>query len=101
VFWNQLDPLWPILSRFGIYPDSEYDLVLKLHPRHGPAYSALSRQLRRAREEAGLTQVEAAKRLSKPQSFISKCESGERRLDVVELKSIAKLYGKNLAYFDD
>ena len=37
-----------------------------------------------AREEAGLTQVELAARLGTTQSFISKCERGERRIDVVE-----------------
>jgi transcriptional regulator with XRE-family HTH domain len=36
------------------------------------------------RRKAGLTQVEVAKKLQKPQSFVSKCENGTRRLDVVE-----------------
>jgi hypothetical protein len=34
-----------------------------------------------------------------PQSFVSKCESGERRVDAVELQIFAKLYGKELSYF--
>ena len=37
-----------------------------------------------ARRDAGLTQIELANRIGKPQSFVSKYESGERRLDVVE-----------------
>lgn len=37
-----------------------------------------------ARERAKLTQAELASRLGKPQSFVSKYESGERRLDVIE-----------------
>ncbi len=41
------------------------------------------------RREAGLTQIEVAARLDVPQSFVSKYESGERRLDVVELKHVA------------
>lgn len=60
----------------------------------------LARLLRSAREEAGLTQKDAAILLGKPQSFVSKVESGERRLDVVELQAIARRYGKPLAYFD-
>lgn len=48
--------------------------------------------LRAARERAGFTQREAAKRLGKPQSFVSKCESGERRVDFVELLIFAELY---------
>lgn len=51
---------------------------------HTPAYKALLETLIAAREEAGLTQVELAARLGTTQSFISKCERGERRLDVVE-----------------
>jgi len=43
--------------------------------------------------------VEVARKLSRPQSFISKCESGERRVDFVELQHLARLYKKPLAYF--
>lgn len=56
-------------------------------------------RLRAARTSAGLTQVEVAKQLAVPQSFISKCESGERRVDVVELQALARLYKKSLTYF--
>lgn len=71
----------------------------KLEPKHGPAYRALADRLRQARSEAGLTQQEVARKLGKPQSFISKCETGERRLDLLELGAFARLYGKPLAYF--
>ncbi|MGU3651856.1 helix-turn-helix domain-containing protein [Mycolicibacterium sp. A43C] len=57
-------------------------------------YSAEYRQLcavlRDLRREAGLTQAGVAERLSVPQSFVSKYESGERRLDVVELRYVAR-----------
>ena len=52
-----------------------------------------------ARVEAGLTQVEVTGRLRRPQGFVSKCESGERRVDVVELAKFARLYRKELAFF--
>lgn len=55
-------------------------------------YDAFLRLLRQAREKAGLTQAEAAKRLKRPQSFVSKCESGERRVDVVEWIAFCHLY---------
>jgi ribosome-binding protein aMBF1 (putative translation factor) len=56
-------------------------------------------QLKSARIEAGLTQEEVAKRIGKPQSYILKCESGERRLDVTELNELAKFYKKSLTFF--
>jgi len=64
-----------------------------------PEYSRFLARLREARIRAGFTQVEVATRLRVPQSFVSKCESGERRVDVVELADFAKVYGKSIAYF--
>ena len=43
-----------------------------------------------ARKTAGLTQVEVAERLGKPQSFVAKYEGGERRLDVVEFIAVTR-----------
>lgn len=45
--------------------------------------------LTEARKAAGLTQADLASRLSRPQSFVSKYERGERRLDVVEFGEVA------------
>lgn len=66
-----------------------------------PKYRRFLRRLRAAREDAGLTQVQVAGRLHVHQSVISKCESGERRVDVVELARFARIYRKPLAYFID
>jgi transcriptional regulator with XRE-family HTH domain len=56
-------------------------------------YGELLRVLVDARREAGLRQVDLAERLGKPQSFVSKVERGERRLDVVELIVVARAIG--------
>ena len=64
-------------------------------------YQQFLLRLRAARTSAGLTQIQAAERLGVPQSFISKCESGERRVDVVELQFLAALYKKPLSYFSN
>ena len=56
----------------------------------GERYELLKRQLVTARKRAGLTQSQLAQRLSRPQSYVSKYERGERRLDVVELLDVAK-----------
>ena len=62
-------------------------------------YRKFLAKLKAARIEAGLTQVDVAKHLKKPQSFVSKFESGERRVDVVELQHIAEIYQKPMDYF--
>ncbi len=56
-------------------------------------------RLREARQRAELTQVEAARRLGKPQYFVSKCESGERRVDFIELLALADLYEVDTSFF--
>lgn len=56
-------------------------------------YQRLCAALRELRQEAGLTQVQVAAGLEVPQSFVSKYESGERRLDVVELGHVAEVLG--------
>ena len=55
--------------------------------------------LRVVRLEAGLRQTDLAKRLGLPQSFISKYESGERRLDLPELREVCKALGIPLKEF--
>jgi len=59
---------------------------------HTGEYKTVVRKLRKARDNAGLTQAEAAEKLGKPQSYISKIERGERRIDIAELKLITTLY---------
>src|SRR4051794_36190474 len=57
------------------------------------AYEELRRNLVAAREEAALTQRQAAEKLGRPQSYVAKSESGERRVDVIELVHFAEVYG--------
>ena len=64
-----------------------------------PHYRRFLARLRAAREETGLTQADVARRLGKPQSFVSKCEAGERRVDVVELAAFARVYRKPVGFF--
>lgn len=55
--------------------------------------------LREVRREAGLRQTDVAAKLRKPQSFVSNYESGERRLDLLELQSLCEVLGVNLVDF--
>ena len=57
---------------------------------------ALRRLLRRARLAAGLKQADVAVRLGVPQSFVSKYESGQRKLDVIELREVCAVLGTGL-----
>lgn len=66
---------------------------------HTPRYRDFLKKLRRARIEAALTQQDVARLLKRPQSFVSKCESGERRVDVVELAEFASIYEKKVSFF--
>jgi transcriptional regulator with XRE-family HTH domain len=64
--------------------------------QHTRQYERLLKALRQARKSAGLTQLEVADRLDSYASYVSKCESGERRIDVVELAEFCRLYGIKL-----
>lgn len=57
---------------------------------HTERYRKLLAALIEAPKAAGLTQAELAAKLSKPQSFVSKVESGERRIDVIEFIDICE-----------
>ncbi len=62
-------------------------------------YEVVTKRLREARESLGLTQSEVSAKLQKPQSYISKIERGERRIDIVELAKVAKLYKRSVEWF--
>jgi len=62
-------------------------------------YDAVRRLLREAREQAGLTQTDLAEKLGQSQSFVSKAERGDRRLDIVQVRTICQVLGFTLADF--
>ena len=62
-------------------------------------YARFLHLLRAVREELGVTQVELAARLKATQSFVSKCERGDRRLDFVELRAWCGALGVSLKDF--
>jgi len=68
---------------------------------HSQRYQVFRSLLIAAREKSGLTQVQIAEKLGKPQSFISKYERGERRLDFSEFVELASVMGIDIAMFID
>jgi transcriptional regulator with XRE-family HTH domain len=66
-----------------------------------PDTQALAQMIRREREKAGVTQSELAVRIGVPQSFVSKCETGERRIGMLDVRSICNALGVPLGEFTD
>ena len=66
---------------------------------HSPRYRAFLRLLRTTRVRAGLTQTDLARKIGETQTFVSKCERGERRIDVVELRVFCQAFGVTLPHF--
>jgi transcriptional regulator with XRE-family HTH domain len=64
-----------------------------------PEYEIFCDLLRECRQKKGLTQTHLCLLLEKPQSFVSKYEMGERRLDVIELVNICRVLGISLTAF--
>ena len=62
-------------------------------------YALFIERMKKARLESGLRQIDVAKKMNRPQSYISRVESGEYRLDILEVKKFAKLYKKSVEYF--
>jgi transcriptional regulator with XRE-family HTH domain len=67
-----------------------------LRRQHTPRYKLMLKRLRLVRRENGLTQAEVARALGTTQAYVSKSESGERRMDAVELYDFAQIYGAPL-----
>ena len=66
---------------------------------HQALYDSFLQKLASARGEVGLTQRDVSHKLGMSHSFLSKCETGERRVDVMELIQLAQLYGKPPQFF--
>lgn len=64
-------------------------------------YKEIIERLRKARIEKGLTQLEVSNKLKRGQSFVSKIERRQRRLDVLEMKELASIYGLSVSKFYD
>jgi transcriptional regulator with XRE-family HTH domain len=71
------------------------------NPLHRWQYETFREMLVVARKAAGLTQLEVAQRLDKPQSFVSKYEHGERRLDFTEFVELADILSIDVGRFND
>lgn len=67
--------------------------------RFAKDYMKLSQKIRDTRKKAHIEQAELAARLGKHQSYSSKIETGNRHIDVFELKEIGQVLKKDVSYF--
>jgi transcriptional regulator with XRE-family HTH domain len=72
---------------------------VKLSDVYKERYSAFLERFRQARIESGLSQEEVADKLGVSQSLVSRAESGDRRIDIIELQAFADIYRKPLSFF--
>ena len=89
-----------------VYDNLEYNTMEYYHTSinmtkaiYSKDHKYIVEQLKRARQEAGLGQIEVAKLLGKTQSHVSKVEAGQRRIDIIALKELARIYKKPMDYF--
>lgn len=66
---------------------------------HQEQYSKFTTALKEARLQAGLTQSEVANLLGRSQDWVSRCETGEHRVDIVELAAFLKVYKQEVLFF--
>lgn len=86
------NPFWDILQRV-------INLTGMASSLHSHNYRVFIDLLVNARISSGLTQVQVAAKLGKPQSFVSKYERCERRLDFPEFEEVAEVLGVNIPAF--
>ena len=63
------------------------------------AYDTLLERLIAARQKAGLTQHEVSALMGRSPNFMTRCESGDRSIDVMELMELAQIYKKPINHF--
>ncbi|PEH70877.1 transcriptional regulator [Edwardsiella tarda] len=71
------------------------DRILTMSSIYSYEYQSIIKTLKARRIELKITQAQLAQVLGKPQSFVSKIESGERRLDIIEFVHIARQLSLN------
>jgi len=71
----------------------------KIKTIYDPKYEYIISKLKKARKDAGFKQEYVADKIGKYASYLSKIENGDRRVDILELIELAKLYDKDITFF--
>lgn len=91
-------PFWEILSCCLVFCKLIESFFMQ-KSKYTTNYKKLLKLLKQKRKDAGLTQTEVAQHFGTYASFVSKCESGERRIDVIELTEFCHIYGITINSF--
>ena len=85
----------------AIWHITQWNIIYQSMPRAicKDEHQKIVERLKEARLESGLGQVEVADKLGKTQSYVSKIESGQRRIDITQLQDFMNIYRKNISYF--
>jgi len=83
----------------GIYNTYKGKSTLMKKAIYTQTHKYLIQQLKKARLQRGLDQNEVARLLGATQSYVSKIESGQRRIDITQLQDFMNIYRKNISYF--
>ncbi len=83
------------------YYKTEYNIkrIIMKKTLYSKEHKYLIERLKQARKDAGIDQMQVANLLDVSQSYVSKVEAGQRRIDVIQLKEFAKIYKKTLNFF--
>ncbi len=92
---NSIDELKICQLNFYYYSN----LKKKAKTIYDPDYEFVVDKLKRARRDAGLKQEFVADKIGKYKTYVSKIEHGDRRVDILELAELARLYNKDLEFF--
>ena len=103
MFWFSSTALFACMILQSVIPKpdiSDADIVFRLMSDPCAKARVFFRQeLKNLRLSSGLTQADLAERLNKPQSYVSKLESGDRSLDFIETRELCLACGVSLERF--
>ena len=97
---QHIAPYWIISQYLNFrYLQTAYILIMYGQDNKNKGIRKVYREIAKSETRSRISGIEVAKKVKRPQSYISRVESGEYRLDILEVKKFAKIYKKSVEYF--